>query len=74
VITMDQTLTPASELLQLEDEHVAHNYHPLDVVVASGSGAVPSTWISSRLTPPRTSATATQRWSPPPRSNLSDSR
>jgi ornithine--oxo-acid transaminase len=40
VITMDQTLTPASELLQLEDEHVAHNYHPLDVVLASGSGAV----------------------------------
>jgi ornithine--oxo-acid transaminase len=40
VITMDQALTPASQLLQLEDEHVAHNYHPLDVVVASGSGAV----------------------------------
>jgi ornithine--oxo-acid transaminase len=40
VITMDQALTPASELLQLEDEHVAHNYHPLDVVIASGSGAV----------------------------------
>jgi ornithine--oxo-acid transaminase len=40
VIIMDQTLTPASELLQVEDEHVAHNYHPLDVVAASGSGAV----------------------------------
>jgi ornithine--oxo-acid transaminase len=40
VITMDQALTPASQLLKLEDEHVAHNYHPLDVVVASGSGAV----------------------------------
>jgi ornithine--oxo-acid transaminase len=40
VITMDQALTPASQLLMLEDEHVAHNYHPLDVVVASGSGAV----------------------------------
>ena len=40
MITMDQALTPASQLLQLEDEHVAHNYHPLDVVVASGSGAV----------------------------------
>src|SRR4029434_4343198 len=37
---MDQALTPASELLRLEDEHVAHNYHPLDVVVANGSGAV----------------------------------
>jgi ornithine--oxo-acid transaminase len=40
VIIMDQTRTPASELLQVEDEHVAHNYHPLDVVAASGSGAV----------------------------------
>ena len=25
---------------QIEDEHVAHNYHPLDVVVSGGSGAV----------------------------------
>jgi ornithine--oxo-acid transaminase len=40
VITTDHTLTHASHLLQLEDEHLAHNYHPLDVVVASGSGAV----------------------------------
>jgi ornithine--oxo-acid transaminase len=40
VITIDQTLTHASQLLQTEDEHVAHNYHPLDVVIASGSGAV----------------------------------
>jgi ornithine--oxo-acid transaminase len=40
VITMDQTLTHASQLLRLEDEHVAHNYHPLDVVVAGGQGAV----------------------------------
>ena len=32
VITTDHTLTH-SQLLQLEDEHVAHNYHPLDVVV-----------------------------------------
>jgi ornithine--oxo-acid transaminase len=28
------------DLLALEDDHVAHNYHPLDVVVARGSGAV----------------------------------
>ncbi|MET3960508.1 ornithine--oxo-acid transaminase [Marmoricola sp. OAE513] len=27
-------------LVASEDEHVAHNYHPLDVVVASGQGAV----------------------------------
>ena len=30
----------ASMLLASEGEHVAHNYHPLEVVVASGSGAV----------------------------------
>jgi len=40
VITMDQTLTHARQLLRLEDEHVAHNYHPLDVVVSGGQGAV----------------------------------
>jgi len=40
VITIDQTLTHASQLLRLEDEHVAHNYHPLDVVVSGGQGAV----------------------------------
>jgi len=27
-------------LLQSEDAHVAHNYHPLEVVVSAGSGAV----------------------------------
>src|SRR5215212_2573108 len=27
------------DLIALEDAHVAHNYHPLDVVVAEGSGA-----------------------------------
>lgn len=32
--------THADALLQSEGRHVAHNYHPLDVVVASGSGAV----------------------------------
>ena len=40
MITTDHTLTRASELLQIEDEHVAHNYHPLDVVVSGGSGAM----------------------------------
>ena len=40
MITMDQTLTHARQLLRLEDEHVAHNYHPLDVVVSGGQGAV----------------------------------
>ena len=38
--TMDDTLTRAGELLLIEDEHVAHNYHPLDVVASAGSGAV----------------------------------
>ena len=40
MITTDHILTQASQLLQLEDEHVAHNYHPLDVVISSGSGAL----------------------------------
>jgi ornithine--oxo-acid transaminase len=40
VTTIDDTLTRAGELLRIEDEHVAHNYHPLDVVASGGSGAV----------------------------------
>jgi ornithine--oxo-acid transaminase len=40
VITVDQTLTRAGQLLLLEEERVAHNYHPLDVVLSGGSGAV----------------------------------
>lgn len=36
---MDET-TRTHRLLEVEDEHVAHNYHPLEVVVAGGSGAV----------------------------------
>jgi ornithine--oxo-acid transaminase len=40
VTTMDDTLARAGELLLIEDEHVAHNYHPLDVVASAGSGAV----------------------------------
>lgn len=35
----DTILTLAAELLEAEDSHVAHNYHPLDVVVATASGA-----------------------------------
>ena len=38
--TTDDTLTRAAELLRIEDEHVAHNYHPLDVVASGGLGAV----------------------------------
>ena len=34
MITVDHTLTRAGELLQIEHDHVAHNYHPLDVVVS----------------------------------------
>ena len=40
MITVDQTLTRADQLLQVEEERVAHNYHPLDVVLSGGSGAV----------------------------------
>jgi ornithine--oxo-acid transaminase len=40
VITVDQTLTRADQLLQVEEERVAHNYHPLDVVLSSGSDTV----------------------------------
>ena len=29
----------ALQLIAVEDEHLAHNYHPLDVVVATGEGA-----------------------------------
>lgn len=40
MITIDDTLSRADRLLEIEDEHVAHNYHPLDVVASSGWGAV----------------------------------
>ena len=40
MMIMDDTTTRDVELLAAENEHVAHNYHPLDVVVSSGSGAV----------------------------------
>jgi ornithine--oxo-acid transaminase len=39
MLTID-TPTRADALLRREAAHVAHNYHPLDVVVTSGSGAV----------------------------------
>ena len=34
--TMDET-TRTHRLLEAEDSHVAHNYHPLEVVVTGGS-------------------------------------
>ena len=40
MIIVDQTVTRASQLLQIEEERVAHNYHPLDVVVSGGRGAL----------------------------------
>ena len=75
MITMDTNLTSASQLLQLEDEHVAHNHHPLDVMVSDGSGGCSPTsrarsiWISWRRTPPTTSVTVIRRSSLPPRNS-----
>jgi ornithine--oxo-acid transaminase len=37
---LDQVSSQAHRLLDVEEGRVAHNYHPLDVVVASGAGAV----------------------------------
>jgi len=37
MITKETKLT-SSELMQLEDQHGAHNYHPLPVVLAKGEG------------------------------------
>ena len=37
---MDDISTRSQELLRAESTRVAHNYHPLDVVVATGAGAV----------------------------------
>ena len=39
---MTATTDRTSEAIGLEDEHAAHNYHPLPVVVASGDGA----WVT----------------------------
>lgn len=33
-----QTLTKSQELIQLEEKHGAHNYHPLPVVLSKGEG------------------------------------
>ena len=35
---MESTKTSAAELIRLEDEYGAHNYHPLDVVVHKAQG------------------------------------
>ena len=37
---MDEITTRTQDLLRAESGRVAHNYHPLDVVVATGAGAV----------------------------------
>jgi ornithine--oxo-acid transaminase len=39
-MTTTLSVPTSAELLALEDEHVAHNYAPLDVVITHGSGAV----------------------------------
>jgi ornithine--oxo-acid transaminase len=36
------TAQVVADLLAIEDEHLAHNYHPLEVVVAEGDGA----WVT----------------------------
>jgi ornithine--oxo-acid transaminase len=36
---MSTTAVTSAELIQLEERHGAHNYHPLDVVIARGLGA-----------------------------------
>ena len=37
---MNETMTKltSNDLIQLEDKHGAHNYHPLPVVLAKGEG------------------------------------
>ena len=81
MITMDHTLTQASQLLQIEDDHVAHNYHPLDVVVQADPARCSPTadgeqyldflaaYSASELRAP-----SPERLSQPPRSSSSDSR
>ena len=72
---MDES-TRTHRLLASEDAHVAHNYHPLEVVVAGGSGAVLTDVegeelprLPRRPTRRRTSATATRRCWPRPASS-----
>ena len=38
-VTAEQSISAA---IALEEEHVAHNYHPLEVVVSHGDGA----WVT----------------------------
>jgi ornithine--oxo-acid transaminase len=42
LVSTASTSGKADELLRLEDEHAAHNYAPLPVVIASGDGA----WVT----------------------------
>ena len=71
MITMDHTLTQAGQLLQLEDEHVAHNLpagccgSQTDPARCSPTPMVSSTWISSRrirLPPSRHRHPGSRRW------------
>jgi ornithine--oxo-acid transaminase len=41
MLTLDRTLEPATghELLALEEQYGAHNYHPLDVIIERASGS-----------------------------------
>lgn len=41
-MTSASTSAIASEIIAAEEEHVAHNYHPLPVVIAKGEGA----WVT----------------------------
>mgnify|MGYP000925351663 CR=1 FL=1 len=46
----------SAAIIAAEDEHVAHNYHPLPVVIASGEGA----WVTARAFPASNGAGADQ--------------
>ncbi|MDF2575477.1 MAG: rocD, partial [Agromyces sp.] len=41
-VTEQDLAARTADAISLEDEHAAHNYHPLPVVVASGDGA----WVT----------------------------
>ena len=43
VTGLDKLDPRASAAIALEEEHAAHNYHPLDVVVSHGDGACAAT-------------------------------
>ena len=42
VMTVDPTRLSSAEHIALVEEHAAHNYHPLPVVIASAAGA----WVT----------------------------